>query len=386
MFQKRTNYNSDRKLAIVLAAMLCICLAGYAYPQGMNQGTSTDQGSTQQPSSTTDQRQSTASGPTGVAAGQKMEVEGVILKRSGEGFTMLDERGQNINVLMTNNTEVKERKSNPFRRAKNYATTQLLRGLQVEVKGSGDSNGNLVAREVKLKDDDYRIATSVESRVSPVEGRLGEAETRLGQSEQNAQRLSGQVEELTSISNAARGGAKAAQETADKAQETAGKAQDSANQANTGVRVANERISSLDDFDVRTTTTVHFKVGSAVPSKEAKADLDKLADDAKNEKGYVIEVAGFASADGSEALNRRLSQRRADAVIQYLAENHDIPLRRIVTPFGYGEKQPVADNTTRTGRQQNRRVEVKILVNKGLIQSASSDSATQQSSSAQGQR
>jgi outer membrane protein OmpA-like peptidoglycan-associated protein len=205
-----------------------------------------------------------------------------------------------------------------------------------------------------------------------VEGRLGDAETRLGQSEQNAQRLSGQVEELTSISNAARGGAKVAQETADRAQETAGKAQDSANQANSGVRAANERISSLDDFDVRTTTTVHFKVGSAVPSKEAKADLDKLADDTNNEKGYVIEVAGFASDDGSEALNRRLSQRRADAVIQYLAENHDIPLRRIVTPFGYGEKQPVADNTTRTGRQQNRRVEVKILVNKGLVQSASS--------------
>jgi hypothetical protein len=142
-------------------------------------------------------------------------------------------------------------------------------------------NGNLVANEVRLKNDDYKVATSVESRVSPVEGRLGEAETRLGQSEQNAQRLSGQVEELTSISNAARGGAKAAQETADKAQEAAGKAQDSANQANSGVRAANERISSLDDFDVRTTTTVQFKVGSAVPSKEAKADLDKIAEEAQ---------------------------------------------------------------------------------------------------------
>jgi outer membrane protein OmpA-like peptidoglycan-associated protein len=379
MFQMRMKYNSYRKLAIVPAAVLCICLAGYAYPQGTNQGTgSSDQGSTQQISST-------ASGATSVAAGQKMEAEGVILKRSGEGFTMLDQRGQNVNVLLTNNTEVKERKSNPFRRARSYATTQLLRGLQVEVKGRGDSNGNVVADEVKLKNDDYKVATSVESRVSPVEGRLGEAETRLGQSEQNAQRLSGQVDELTAISNAARGGAKAAQETADKAQESAGRAQESANQANSGVRAANERISSLDDYDVRTATTVLFKVGSTVLSKEAKADLDKLADEAKNEKGFVLEVAGFASADGSEASNRRLSQRRADAVIQYLAENHDVPLRRIVTPFGYGEKQPVADNTTRAGRQQNRRVVVKILVNKGLIQLASSDSAAQQSSSAQGQ-
>jgi outer membrane protein OmpA-like peptidoglycan-associated protein len=61
-----------------------------------------------------------------------------------------------------------------------------------------------------------------------------------------------------------------------------------------------------------------------------------------------------------------LSQRRADAVIRYLVENHSIPLRRIITPYGYGELQPVAENTTREGREQNRRVEIKLLVNKGL--------------------
>ena len=80
----------------------------------------------------------------------------------------------------------------------------------------------------------------------------------------------------------------------------------------------------------------------------------------------MIEVAGFASSDGDPALNERLSQRRADAVVRYLTENHAIPLRRLVTPFGFGEKNPVADNATREGRQQNRRVEVKILVNQGL--------------------
>ncbi|MFY9574265.1 MAG: OmpA family protein, partial [Blastocatellia bacterium] len=64
--------------------------------------------------------------------------------------------------------------------------------------------------------------------------------------------------------------------------------------------------------------------------------------------------------------NRVLSQRRAEAVMHYLAENHDIPLRRIVLPFGYGEAMPIADNTTRDGRKQNRRAEVSILVSKGL--------------------
>ena len=68
--------------------------------------------------------------------------------------------------------------------------------------------------------------------------------------------------------------------------------------------------------------------------------------------------------------NKLLNQHRADAVIQYLVENHQIPLRRIITPYGYGKLNPIADNTTREGRAQNRRVEVKLLVNKGLTQPA----------------
>ena len=80
----------------------------------------------------------------------------------------------------------------------------------------------------------------------------------------------------------------------------------------------------------------------------------------------MIEVAGFSSSDGNEAYNRRLSQRRADAVIQYMAESSSIPLRRFITPMGYGESQPVAGNDTRAGRKENRRVEVRVLVSKGL--------------------
>jgi outer membrane protein OmpA-like peptidoglycan-associated protein/uncharacterized protein YdeI (BOF family) len=376
--------NANRNLAITLVAVLAVSLAVPVFAQdtnppqtqGQEQTKPATTGAQDQPTTTESQSQQTRSATT-AASGQKMEIEGVILKRTGDNFTLLDERGKEVVVTLTNDTEVKERKSNPFRRAKNYATTQLLRGLQVKVEGRGDGSGSIVADEVKFKDDDLRVANSVESRVTPVEGRLDQAENRLGQSEQNAQRLSGQVEELTSISNAARGGAKAAQETADQAVEAANQAAQSANQANAGVKTTNERISSLDDFDVKNSTTVNFRVGSSVLSKDAKATLDQIAEEAKTEKGFVLEITGFASADGSEDFNRRLSQRRADAVIRYLAENHEIPLRRLITPFGYGEKQPVADNSTRDGRQQNRRVEVKILVNKGLVQSASTEQPAQ---------
>jgi outer membrane protein OmpA-like peptidoglycan-associated protein len=111
---------------------------------------------------------------------------------------------------------------------------------------------------------------------------------------------------------------------------------------------------------------VNFKVGSAVLLPESKTKLDDIATKALNAKGYVLEVSGYTDTTGSVQLNRVLSQRRADAVIRYLVENHNIPLRRIVTPYGYGESHPVADNTSREGREQNRRVEIKLLVNKGL--------------------
>jgi outer membrane protein OmpA-like peptidoglycan-associated protein len=318
-----------------------------------------------------------STGTRAVALGQKLQVEGVVVKRAADSLTLRDQQGQDLTVTLTNITDVKERKSNPFRRARNYATTQLLRGLSIEVKGQGDNAGTLVATEIKIKEDDLRVAQSIESRVTPVEGRVTESETRLTQAESNAQRLSGQVDELQAISNAARGGAKAAQETADAARERAEAAHTAIRMTGERVDRVNTRITSLDDFDIKTAQTVHFKAGSAVLSPEAKETLDQVAEAAKRDKGYMIEVTGFASSDGNEDFNRRLSQRRADAVIRYLAENHEVPLRRVITPFGYGEKMPVADNKSRDGRIQNRRVEIKILVNRGLTASAESTAPSQ---------
>ena len=291
-----------------------------------------------------------------MAPGQKAKVNGVIVKREADSFVMRDMNGGDIQVTLNNFTKVEEKKSNPFRRAKNYNTTLLLRGLTVEIEGRGDANGTLNAEKIRFSDDALMVARNVETRVTPVEGRVGEAETRLSQAEANAQRLSGQLEELSAISNAARGGAKAAQESADA--------------AIAGVEATNRRMetwfSTLDDYEAKRGVTITFKVGKFDLLPEAKLVLDEIASQAKTERAYVIEVMGFASADGNENLNRALSQKRADSVVRYLAENHMIPLRRIITPFGYGESQPIADNTTKEGREQNRRVEVKILVNKGM--------------------
>jgi outer membrane protein OmpA-like peptidoglycan-associated protein len=290
-----------------------------------------------------------------VASGQKMKLKGVVTGRGSDSFTVLGEDGRRMTVVLTDQTSVKT-KGGFFGGGTNYATTNITRGLRLEVEGRGDASGQLVAEKIRFSDRDLRTAQSIEVRVDPVENRVGTAETRIDTVEQNATRMSGQLDELAAVSNAARGGAVAAMETAEGAIR--------------GVNQTNERISSLDDFTAQSSLNVNFKHRSAVLTPEAKEQLDQLASQANTAKGYMIEVAGYAYDYRNKETNRRLSQQRADAVVRYLAENHRIPLRRIITPFGYGESQQVAENTTRAGREQNRRVEVRVLVNRGLLQSA----------------
>jgi len=359
------NTKADRRSMVVFFVLLSLVMAVPAFSQETG-------GSAAAGKNTNIASQETSGKESAIefTPGRNAVLEGVIVKRSPDSFTMREFNGGLVQVSLSSSTEVKEKKSNPFRRAKGSGITQLVTGLDVEVKGHGSSSGALVADEIRFTKDDLRFAAVMDARVNPVETRLSTNENRLGQNEENALRLSGQVSELSAVSNAARGGAKAAQETADSALESAKTANEEAKNAKAGVLATNERIAALDDFDTKSSMTVNFTVGSAVLSTATKAELDKIAETAKSEKGYVIEVAGFASSDGDQAFNRALSQKRADAVIRYMVENHSIPLRRFITPFGYGDKMPVADNKTRDGRVQNRRVEVRVLVSKGLTQAA----------------
>lgn len=332
--------NQLRKLslpALALGSLLAIAAAPTAFAQ---QDTSTQTQTTA--TASTDTRSRT------VSNGQKMKIKGVVTRRDADTFVIRDMTGVDTTVRLTDTTSVKS-KGGFMRSGTNYGVTSILRGLNLEVEGRGDAAGQLVADKVRFNESDLRVARTVETRVDPVE-------TRVGQVEQNAQRMSGQIDELAAVSNAAKGGAKAAQETADAAV--------------AGVNATNDRISALDDYVPQETASITFRVNSSVLSPEAKAKLDEIATKAQSAKGYVIEVSGYTDATGSTEKNRRLSQARADSVVRYLAENHRIPLRRIITPYGFGESNAVADNTTRAGRAENRRVEVKILVNRGLTQPA----------------
>jgi outer membrane protein OmpA-like peptidoglycan-associated protein len=257
-----------------------------------------------------------------ISNGQTAKIRGIIIRRDADTFSVADDAtGKETVVVLTDRTSVKSR-GGFLRWGKDYDVTNLLRGLRVEVDGHGNHNGELIADKVRFDANDLKTAKVVDSRVLPVE-------------EAN-RHLAGQVEEANELS-----------------------------------RRAGDRISALDDYTVQDSITVLFRVNSAVLSPEDRAALDQLASKAMTTKGYIIEVAGFTDSTGSVAYNRMLSQQRADEVVRYLQEDRDIPLRRIITPFGYGKTRPVADNDSAEGRRQNRRVEVKILVSKGMTGSTS---------------
>ena len=266
-----------------------------------------------------------------VPSGSKVKFRGVVVRRDADTFVVRDANRVDTQVLLTDDTSVKTHRRGIFRGGKKYAVADILTGLIVEVEGRGDRQGQLVADKIRFNESDMRAAITTETRVGPVE--------------ENQLRLSGQMDELSAVAAEARSEAAAARESAN---------------------LANERISSLDDYDVQEAVVVNFRLNSAVLTPEARQQLDALAAKTGAARGYVIEVAGHADATGNAARNFQLSQRRAEAVVQYLAVNHKIPLRRFITPMGYGKTDAVADNTTAAGRAQNRRVEVKMLISRGM--------------------
>jgi len=267
-----------------------------------------------------------------VPSGSKMKFRGVVISRDADVFTIRDRSRADYQVLITDNTSIKTN-GGFLRSGKKYPVTDILRGLIVEVEGRGDAQGQLVADKIRFRESDMRAAQTTDVRVGPVEA--------------NMERVAGQMDELYAV----------------------------AAEARAEVKKVDERVSALDDYDVQETVSVNFRTNSAILSPEAKASLDGLAAKAMTAKAFMIEVAGHTDSTGSDAKNFRLSQQRADAVVQYLAVQHKIPLRRFVTPMGYGKTDAVADNTTREGRSQNRRVDVKMIINRGLNQPASSSSA-----------
>lgn len=280
------------------------------------------------------------------------KMKGVVVKREPDAFTMSETTGgPQTTVILTASTEVKSHKRGVFRGSKEYGASYILRGLRLEVDGTKNSDGSITADKIRFDEQDLRTAQALKAAVDPVEAEMNE---KLKQQQQEQERLAGQLEENRALTEKAQASADAAAEAARKAQQTAD--------------YANNRINGLDDFDPIKTITVQFTTGSAKLGPKAKATIDEAAAWVKtqNTKGWVMAVIGYADTTGSSQRNIDLSERRANAVIYYIVSKYKMPLNRLVQPFGYGQLEPVAENTTKAGRAKNRRVEIRLMVNKGI--------------------
>jgi OOP family OmpA-OmpF porin len=339
LFLRRTEMRSRKSIGVLMMLAFAITLvtAGMTWAQNADN-----------------------SHPSPVPQGEKRKVQGVVSIRNGDMFKVRDPGGAETTVLLTSDTDVTSH-SRGLRGKKDYPVTYIMKGLRLQAQGKGDAEGNLVAEWVRFDEQDLRSAQALEQTDEMAmanQKRLEAAEQAAREAAEEAKRMQGQIAENTALANDARAKAEAAQATADQAFKDAA--------------LANNRINGLDDYETVKTIPVLFKVNSSIIDATARQTIDAAAAWAKAEKakgnanGWLVEVVGFADTTGNTARNRSLSERRAKAVIQYLVGVHGLDLRRLVQPFGFGDSKPVATNKTAEGRAKNRRVEIRVLQNKGI--------------------
>jgi outer membrane protein OmpA-like peptidoglycan-associated protein len=194
----------------------------------------------------------------------------------------------------------------------------------------------------------------------------------------------GQLEDKTAANNRqihdvddrAQAGIKQAQGAADSASQNAQSAAKAAGDAETATDNVVHRADSLesvvkglDDYKPVANVSATFGFDKAVLTREDREQLDAFAAQLGTAKSYILEVTGGTDSTGPAQYNYELSQRRADAVVQYLASKYEIPAHRFYL-IGIGKDKEVAPNTTAEGRKQNRRVEVRLLANAGMAAAA----------------
>lgn len=301
-------------------------------------------------------------------ANEKTKVDGVIVSRDGNTIKLRTEDDSIGTVDLTTSTKV-QLKHGMFGRKKAMDVGSLVPGLRIEAEGKGDDKGDLVADRLVFDPNSMRASRQIDTVVSPLAARTGTLEGRTGQLENRANQTESRQGQLENAQ-------KQTDQQVGQVQQQVGQVKTSADQANEGVTDVNKRVSDLDNYQVSDSATVYFKTNSSALSPQAKQDLDSLAQKAQSAKGYVVEIAGFADTTGNSALNQALSERRADAVTRYLEQQGNIPIHRILAPAGMGTSHEVAENNSAQGRKMNRRVEVKLLVNQGVVTGASTASSS----------
>jgi OmpA-OmpF porin, OOP family len=245
---------------------------------------------------------------------QKTTIKGLIVGRDGDDLIIKGETG-NVNVTLSDTTKIKVVKGLLGIRRETMGMYALIPGLRVVVDAEtvGDKT---FATFIKFKADDMETANMIQAGLQPTQQQV----------QSNKQKIDADSEAMS------------------------------------------KRFGDLSDFDVKGQATVLFAINSSTISAKGKSDLKKLSADAKKLKKFIIQVAGYTDSSGKADYNQKLSDSRAAAVVAYLRQSCGVPMTRVLSPAAMGMSQPVASNETSKGKAENRRVEVKVLVNKGTAQ------------------
>jgi outer membrane protein OmpA-like peptidoglycan-associated protein len=282
-------------------------------------------------------------------AQDKVKLKGLITARTGETIVVKTNDGNTMTVILDDDTKVEQPKGLIGVRKRQMSAAVLIPGLKVSVDGTSKDATHVLAKSITFDKDDLQTAEMIQAGLTPTEQKVATNQQNIAS---NAQNIKANEKDIaTNQQNI----------TANQQATAANKATIDANAVETS-----QRFASLTEYDTKGSLDVHFASGSANISAEDQAALKKLAEDAVKQTGYIIQVKGFADSSGNAAMNQKLSMERAQNVIAYLIQDCNVPVRHVIAPGAMGEAAPAATNETSTGRAENRRVEVKVLVNKGL--------------------
>jgi outer membrane protein OmpA-like peptidoglycan-associated protein len=274
----------------------------------------------------------------GAVVAQTTKVQGLITGRSGATMTLQTQDSSKLVVLLTDDTQVAQIQGVFKARRKQMSMAALIPGLQVQVEGSYNAQNQLVASSVKFKGNDLEDAQTIQAGLQPTEQELAQQKAALARQQQEMQEQQQQMAEA--------------------------QAKIDANKA--AIEAANKRFGQLDDYNILDEVTVYFGNGKVALDPKYNAQLLQLAEKAKTITAYTIQVKGYASSVGSVSLNQKLSEDRANNVVQFLMQQGHIPLTNMLAPGAMGESRQVGSDQTAEGQAQNRRVVVRVLQNKGI--------------------
>jgi len=255
------------------------------------------------------------------ADGEKAKFSGIVVARQGDTIKLREGDVATHTILLTEDTKISTPNGLFKMGRKRRDAGNIMPGLMMQVEGTGSSDGTLVAHEIHFSKRSMNVAQQIN---------VG-TETTRNQTAANTDSIERVKTRLAD-----------------------------------SITHVNARVTNLDNYEEKISTVVNFPTNVASLVDGAKGVLDDMVNRASAFKGYIIEVKGYADTTGTEPHNLQLSTARAVAVVRYLTEQKDIPLRRILNPTGYGATAAVASNATPDGRAMNRRATVRVLVNKGL--------------------